>query len=316
MDAILLLVSEFSEELIWAQVCLISFWSALYLYQYVVKRREQVTPEFVPASVVKDYLNRVRDGEQTIRFQLFGEAPQAGGSPIVMSAGNDSALLREIEALRNRVGESEKGIVERDKIIADLRSRPSGANNSDLDSAKAAWLQEKAELEKKLAAALAAGGAAGAVPDDVKQQLEDMKARLQEYEVIEDDLANLKKYQLENKQLIEQMLAAGLNPNATVSKVSGTAAMVAPAVTAATAASAASAAPAAAPESAPAAAATMAAANQAAEATPAPAPAASASPGEAPALAAVPAQGASAGGSAPEKKEEDLLSEFEKMLAS
>lgn len=305
MDAILLLVSEFTEELIWAQVCLITFWSALYLYHYVVKRRETVSPELVPSAVVKDYLNRVRDGEQQIRFQLFGEVAQGGSAPVIMSGGTDPNMIRELEMLRGRVGESDQKIQDRDRTIAELKARPMGGNPAELDAAKAAWANEKADLEKKLAAALAAGSSTGGgIPPEVTKQLEEMKARLQEYEVIEDDLANLKKYQLENKQLIEQMMAAGMTPNATVSKGS------APAAAAPAPAPAAPAAPA--PE------ATVAAApTPAAPAAPAAAPAASAAT-DSNVVAINPTAPPTpvAGTPSPEKKEEDLLSEFEKMLAS
>lgn len=309
MDAILLLVSEFTEELIWAQVCLLSFWSAIYLYQYVIRRREVVQPELVPSVVVKDYLNRVRDGEQALRFQLFGEVSAGGAAPVVMSGGSDPGLLRELEAMRGRVASADSQIQEKDRVIAELRANAakagSGAGNSaELEAAKATWLNEKSELEKKLAAALSATPvASGGVPAEVTQQLEDLKARLQEYEVIEDDLANLKKYQLENKQLIEQLMGAGLTPNSTVSKAVGTggAASVAAAAPVVAAAVVASAEPAPAAEVAP-----------APESAPSPAAPilTSVEGGAAPAASGEPAKAPG------DKKEEDLLSEFEKMLAS
>lgn len=316
MDAILLLVTEFTEELIWAQMCLISIWSAIYLYQYVVKRREAINPELVPSSVVKDYLNRVRDGEAAIRFQLFGEAPTASGAPIVMQAGTDPGLMRELEALRAQLGTADQRVQEKEKIIAELRAKGSaggtGGNPAELEAAKAAWAKERAELEKKLASALSAGTSSGVSPE-LQKEIDEMKARLQEYEVIEDDLANLKKYQIENKRLQEQLTAAGLTPNAGGGGDAKTAA--APAAPAA-------AKPADAPKieakavDAPAADAAVAVAAAAA-----PAPAASAEPVAAPAEAAPVAaapEAAPAAAATGEKKpgDEDLLSEFEKMLAS
>jgi hypothetical protein len=317
VEAILLLVTEFMEELIWAQVSLICVFGALYLYSYVIKRRDNIGSEWVPAALVRDYLNRVRDGESAIRFQLFGEsAPMAGGSPVIVSGSTDPALLREIEALRAQLSAGDQRIQEKDRIIADLKAKPAAAGGStaDLDAAKAAWAKEKAELEKKLAGALSAGSGSS-IPADVQKQLDEMKARLQEYEVIEDDLANLKKYQIENKKLTEQLAAAGVKPSSEPVKAES----AAPSHVATPIAAAAVAAPIAAAVVAPAAVAPIAAAVVAPAAAPVPTtPAApTISLVDATASAAAPSAD-SAPAAAGEKKpgEEDLLSEFEKMLAS
>ena len=213
MDAIFLLVTEFTEEMLWLEFSCLSFVGAFYLYFYVIKKRDKVDPEWVSGAVVKDYLDGVRNHETSLRMQLFGET--GGASTVTVSGGTDPALLQQMEALRVQLATSDKTI----------------------------------ETKQK--------------------ELDEIKVRLEEYEVIEDDLANLKKYQMENKKLREQVEGLDGTPEAGVS---------------------------------------------AAAAPVAEAPAAEA---EAPAAKAEAGEGEAKEGEEEKKDgEEDLLSEFEKMLAS
>ena len=358
MEAILLLVTEFTEELLWAEIAALCIFASIYVYRYVIKRENNINPEYVPAAVVKDYLNQMRDTEASVRFQLFGEA---SGAPVVAAASGDSAALQaELTALRTQLSTADQRIQEKENIIEELKKgNPGGGDPEEMAKAKAQWDKEKtelankvSELEEKLKSAMSAGGG----DDAMKKELDDMRARLDEYEIIEDDLANLKKYQLENKELREQLEKLGGEvpsgssapaeaPAAAVEAPAEEAAAEAPAAEAAPAEEAAAEAPAA--EAAPAeeaaaeapaaeaAPAEEAAAEAPAEEAAAEAPAAEAAPAEeaaaeAPAAEAAPAEEAAAEAPAvaeapaaeaeegKEKKEgeEDLLSEFEKMLAS
>ncbi len=164
----------------------------------------------------------------------------------------------------------------------------------EFDKAMNVLRGEKTALEQKVKEASAAPAGGGV---DNSKELQELKAKLQEYEVIEDDLANLKKYQKENEQLRAQLDGKGGAAPAPVAEA-------APAAV-----------------EAPVAAATEVNTNvlqavtptvdvaEPAPVAPAPAPVAAApAPAEAPASAANPADA--------KKKEEELLSEFEKMLAS
>jgi hypothetical protein len=336
LEAIALILTKFSDEVIAAQLALVFFASSVALYWLVVRKKKKESAEWVPAALVRAYLDKVRADEQEVRFKLFGEAPSGVVStqaPLAAALSTvttvtDPALLKEVDALRTQLASSDQRAIEFDRMVNALKA-------------------EKAALEEKLKAAPAAGApvAAGPSPEALKE-LEDLKARLQEYEVIEDDLANLKKFQKENEQLRQKVetyekggavattvLADAPAPEAqtvvsadkaaapTMTLVSGGAASAAPAesVTAAAPAAAveAPAAVAAVAEAAPvAAAAAEANTNVLQEVNPtASAPADAAAP--AADGAAAPAAVAEA---APEKsakqKEEELLSEFEKMLAS
>lgn len=316
MEAIALILTKFSDEVIAAQLALLCFVGCVALYWLVVRKKKKESAEWVPAALVRAYLDKVRADEQEVRFKLFGEAPAGVATHAPLAAAlstvttvTDPALLKEVDALRMQLASSDQRAIEFDRMMNTLKA-------------------EKAALEEKLkAAAAGAPVAAGPSPEALKE-LEEMKARLQEYEVIEDDLANLKKFQKENEQLRQKVetyekggavAAAAPAPQATT-VVSGDK----PAAPTMTLVSGGAASPA--PEATPVAAAPAPAAEPAPAPTPvAAAPAAapeantnvlqSVTPEAAPAAAAAPAAEA-----APEKsakqKEEELLSEFEKMLAS
>jgi hypothetical protein len=337
LESIALLFSKFSNEMISAQLGLLCFLGAIGLYWMLVRKHNRNRNEWVPAAIVKDYLDRMARDESETRMRLFGEASRVsvGGAPAtvqqVIVSGTDPAVMKELEALRAQLAVADKRTVEFDKNISTLKA-------------------EKDALEKKLkeAPAAAAGGTAKADPavakelESTKKEAEELKARLAEYEVIEDDLANLKKYQIENKELREKLGIAGDAPVATEVKAAPKAAVVETVVKAEpapapveTVVKAAEPAPApvetvvkAEPAPAPVETVVKADAPVAAVADPvAAAPAAAPAPAEATATAptdpaAAPADGAAAAAPVAEmpksskQKEDELLSEFEKMLAS
>lgn len=362
MEAIALFFTKFSDELIAAQFGLLFFALSLATYLLLIRKKKRETAEWVPAAIVRAYLDKTRADEAEVRFKLFGEASQYTAIPTqashlasVMSASTsanvaqsgaasvDPNMLREIEALRAQLLSADQRSMEFDKLMNALKA-------------------EKAALEQKLAAAASATPAATAGGPSAEQlattqkELDELKAKLQEYEVIEDDLANLKKFQKENEQLkqkVEQYEKGGSSTVVTggaektqtpMTVITGGGASVkaAAAPSEATSTPVAEAAPAA-----PVAEATTTAspdvdtnvlqAVQPAAETTSETPAATAAPSEAtpaPAAEVAPAAPAAeapvaeapattspeAAAPAPEKtakqKEEELLSEFEKMLAS
>jgi len=56
------------------------------------------------------------------------------------------------------------------------------------------------------------GGQSNALVDELTKERDELKGRLQEYEIIEDDLANLKKLQQENEELKKQLAGKGGSP--------------------------------------------------------------------------------------------------------
>ncbi|HEY8278534.1 MAG TPA: hypothetical protein VIH99_02845 [Bdellovibrionota bacterium] len=322
MEAIGLFFSKFSDELISAQIALLSLSFAVGLYVMLVRKKKRETAEWVPAALVRAYLDRMYADERETRIKLFGDAggytAHSSGSmpltqmlhsavPVSGGASVDPALAKEVEALRAQLAMADSRAMELDRTLNGLRA-------------------EKTGLEKKLkdaastpAAAAPAAASAGPDPAMVKE-LDDLRGKLKEYEVIEDDLANLKKFQKENEQLrqkIGQMEGGGaalkvLDGGKAAGDVSATVAnatqKIDTPVTVVSAAPAA-AAPAAAPAPVAAAPAAPAAGPSGETNTNVLAPI---NPTVGTAAPAAPA----ADGKSSKQKEEELLSEFEKMLAS
>jgi hypothetical protein len=253
LEAISLIIAKFSHEIIQVQLAVVSLFGSVALYWFLIKRRKRQTSDWVPAAIVKEYLDRIHEDERQTRYRLFGiQAPALGAQPLTtgqpmmqMSAGAmDPNLLLQLEAMRAQLANADKRTAEFDKTINGIK-------------------EEKSLLEQKLKDLEGKPAANGGGPDPAMlKELEDYKARLKEYEVIEDDLANLKKYQIENKELKDKLAGMGGAP------------VAAPG--------------------------------------PAPAPVAAAAPAPVAAAAAPEATPAASG----QKKEAELLSEFEKMLAS
>lgn len=341
MESWIYLFSHFTSEALLFEALIICFLVALYAIFYILRKRKLGTMEnTVPSSVVKSYLNILIADAHELRTQLFGLLAQAGALP----PGRSIADLTQIAPTAGAPKEPTVTPLapEAAAQIAqnpDIQNKLGSLEGKIAEQAKAyeALLAEKSRIEAELSAAKA--GAAGGAPaaggnpgelEELRKKIKSLEERLAEYSVIEDDLANLKRLQQENAQLKASMKGGD-----------GAAAATAAVAAAASTAAAAVAAPAA-----PAAPATpkdqfeelastveqslktevsnsLAAAAAAAPAPAAAAPVATpaASPVEAaPAGAsAPPVDPAAAAGASPMdqvggKSDEDLLSEFEKML--
>lgn len=133
--------------------------------------------------------------------------PPTGAHTVTTTLVTDPNMQKEMDALRAQLSMADQRSMEYDRLMNGLKA-------------------EKSELEKKLAAAakgVAAGAGAGATAAE-KVELEDLRAKLKEYEVIEDDLANLKKFKKENDDLKQQVEKLGGKVEASVqTTVSGSA---------------------------------------------------------------------------------------------
>ncbi len=107
--------------------------------------------------------------------------------------------VAEIASLRSQVGEKSKLVTELEKKLKEAQDQLAKGG----DGATASLTAKVKELE----AALAKAGSGGVDPaakqkfDEMKADRDKLKEKLQEYEVIEDDIANLKRLQKENEDL-------------------------------------------------------------------------------------------------------------------
>lgn len=364
-------LSKFSQEAMLVELFLIGCVGVGYFgYLLTKKRRYGAAKNNIPDNVVRAFLIELITSAEGFKAQLFGETGGKLGANLTpearaqlqASAGTmfsgATASVAQMAALAN-LNPADPQVA---AAIAAAGGNPAAAavaggaatgdvsalqnqltaaaqKQEELTKTVAQLTNEKAELEKKVAAGgAAAGGDAGKQLAELNDKIAKLEAKLSEYEVIEDDLANLKKFQQENKQLKAQLAAlqGGAAPAAEAPAEAPAPAEAAPP----TPAPAAEAAPAAAPaETSPLAAAeatvseTKAAesfdgiVDKVEESLAAPAPAGASATD--PAIAQKVTQPVADAGAAldaatadkpvepkPEKSDADLLNEFERMLSS
>ncbi|MBI3543664.1 MAG: hypothetical protein HY075_10370, partial [Deltaproteobacteria bacterium] len=196
-------LSKFSQEAMLVELLLIACVTASYFgFLLIQKRRYGVAKKNIPDHVVRAFLVELLSFSEGFKNQLFGDEFKilAGkglsvpAEPTVAASGVDAG---ELAAIRAALATSTAKVGELTALIAALTKDKSG-------------------LEARLAAAPASSAGGGADPKalaDANDKIGKLESKLAEYEVIEDDLANLKKYQQENKQLRAQLEAGGKTPN-------------------------------------------------------------------------------------------------------
>ena len=185
----------------------------------------------IPASIVKNYLDSIIQNSTSLKSSLFrGGGMEIGeGIPSVVptqdlrpgpvSAGSPEELNRknaEISSLNSKLSDKDRLISDLEKRLADAAK--AGGGDAVLQSEVDRLQKEKKSLEDKiksledeLAKAKANAGDPGAL-ESITKERDALKERLVEYEIIEEDLANLKKLQQENETLkkeIEALKAGG-----------------------------------------------------------------------------------------------------------
>ncbi|MBI4924341.1 MAG: hypothetical protein HY843_00325 [Bdellovibrio sp.] len=194
INAWVYLFSRFTAELILFESLIIFALLAFYSgYWILVKRRMGLSSSLIPAEVVKHYLGDLIINAEGVKTQLFGEVPLQGSTKISASGAMDFTLLEKISELENKINEKEKLIQNANK--------------------------EKEKIEKELSQAksapskegfVSASGIQTADVEALKEKIQNLEERLAEYSVIEDDLANLKKLQQENVQLKSLLNGSGI----------------------------------------------------------------------------------------------------------
>lgn len=200
--------------------------SVIFMWLWFINRRTYHNlKHHIPASVVKSYLDSIIQNSVTLKSSLF----RGGGAEIdaqalgqfsspQVSSGGDSALrdqlnqkMIEISRLQNDLNLA-RGI---QKDLEDkLKNAPAGTGGASVDVKP---FQDKIkDLEAQLAALKSAAPASGGGDAQLKTELsritkerDELKEKLREYEIIEDDLANLKRLQQENAQLKKALEAMG-----------------------------------------------------------------------------------------------------------
>ncbi len=181
------------------------------------RRKFQSLEHDLPADVVKSYIDAIIQNSQVLKTSLFrgetGDAvmPLMGQERVVEKIKEvpvgDSKLQGKLEETQSLLSKSEKKVSELESMI--------NGGDSKLKSSQNKIAELESQVEKLKSSAGSSGeGSAEEVNglqsklDEVSKEKDMLRERLQEYEIIEDDLANLKRLQQENEQLKKSLAEA------------------------------------------------------------------------------------------------------------
>lgn len=221
LESLLTTLDHFTPEILVILSGLLVITTTLFLWLWFANRRAyNLLKHQLPASVVKNYLDSIIQNSTALKSSLMrGGSPELGagipvGIPAVMppsvlggaagaetsvtvASGNDAGLREE---LQQRLAE-----------IAALQAQLTNANKMKAD-VETSLTTAQARI-KELEAMLAKGGGDEALANElrnVSKERDQLRDKLKEYEIIEDDLANLKRLQQENLQLRKALEAKGV----------------------------------------------------------------------------------------------------------
>ncbi len=219
-------LDKFGPELLVIQFGFLVILSTLFLWLWFANRRKYHNLKHaIPATVVKSYLDSIIQNSTALKSQLFrGGGLEVNGVPSVLPlsqlAGGESlgvsgapatALLEELNQKRALIAALESQLSASQASQRELEGRLA-ASQTALAAAEA----KIRELEALLAQARAGGGGGdGALKSElamVTKERDELRDRLKEFEIISDDLANLKRLQQENEQLKRSLAAQGGSP--------------------------------------------------------------------------------------------------------
>lgn len=189
----------------------------LWVYFYNRKKYHNLKHQ-IPASVVKNYLDSIIQNSNALKSSLFrggGLDVDPSSIPSVlpldqMLAGGQVGVsldgLEGDEALKAEIAKLQAQLSEKNSIIKELETK-----TTDLSG----QVKQKQERIEELEALLAAQGSNTGDSDlaaklaEVTAERDKLKEDLAQYEIIEDDFADLKRLRQENEQLKSALAASG-----------------------------------------------------------------------------------------------------------
>lgn len=226
-DSLINYLDKFGPEVLVIQAGFLVILSTLFLFLWFSNRRKYHNLKHaIPAAVVKNYLDSIIQNSTALKSSLFrGGGLDAGagslsipsvmplshlggGESVALSGAPSTALLEDLN--------------QKKAIIASLEAQLSALQsaNKELETKTNLTEQKLAQAEariKELEALLAEARKGGAGADQslqteltmVTRERDEIRDRLKEFEIIADDLANLKRLQQENEQLKRSLAAQG-----------------------------------------------------------------------------------------------------------
>ena len=221
VESLITLLDKFTPEILVILSGLLVITTTLFLWLWFANRRTyNLLRHQLPASVVKQYLDTVIQNSNTLKNALFrggveGLDPMALPQGQVANPVNTEQLAQFISKSNPQTlassGESSDLRAQLNQKISELaalQSQLSSAQSAkrELESSFAGAQARIKELEALLSQASKSGGggsdpALAAELEKIRKERNEFQNKLKEYEIIEDDLANLKRLQQENQQL-------------------------------------------------------------------------------------------------------------------
>ena len=228
-ETIRLILTKFTDETItvFSLLCLITMTGIIIYWFYNRKKFHQLSHE-IPASVVKNYLDSIIQNSNALKSSLFrgggldigngipsvvpiGELPSSMNIGLGGSGEEVSQKNAEIASLTQKLSDRQRQVVDLEKTIHDLTSGKGGNPEADLLKKDLAQAQAKMkEFETQLSESANKAGNGSVLQkelDVITAERNEIRERLKEYAIIEEDLANLKRLQQENDQLKAELLS-------------------------------------------------------------------------------------------------------------
>ena len=227
-DSLINYMDKFGPELLVIQFGFLVILSTLFLWLWFSNRRKYHNLKHaIPANIVKSYLDSIIQNSTALKSSLFrGGGMEVNGVPSVMPIGNlvggesigitgapSTAILEELNQKRALIASLESQLTSSQNSQRELESKLASVQSS-LKSAEA----KIKELEALLAKGKSEGGDAALLSElaMVKKERNEAQEHLKEFEIISDDLANLKRLLQENEQLKRSLAAqSGSVPSST-----------------------------------------------------------------------------------------------------
>lgn len=226
VDSLINYFDKFGPELLVIQFGFLVILSTLFLWLWFSNRRKYHNLKHaIPANVVKSYLDSIIQNSTALKSSLFrggglevNGVPSviplqglSGGENLAVSGAPSTALLEELNQKKAQIAALEAQLLASQNAKREVESRLLQTQNS-LNAAEA----KIRELEALLAQSKNGGGDAALKSEltMVTKERNELRDRLKEFEIISDDLANLKRLQQENEQLKRSLNAQGGAPQA------------------------------------------------------------------------------------------------------
>lgn len=198
MNSLVYFYSKFTEEFLLLGAAGIFALLSAYCYHWVIqKRRLGVARSQIPSAVVKSYLNQLINEAEFVRKQLFGlNNDGATAMPLGFGAAAqavpttaDASKTAISPDLLARLGSLESQLKDKESLVVNINV-------------------EKAKLLEEIEVLRANSGGTAFIEQNQKQltdKIKNLEARLEEYALFEEDLANLKRLQQENASLKKRL---------------------------------------------------------------------------------------------------------------